>query len=244
MCNCNCFILWVYTTIAIVVILIFCHSKKVASEFIIKTKFITFKEKKDIEHDIFGENDNNECYLTPFEILNEITKDKKNAEYKLNELRNYYEKREEYFDEQHRDFLQKLSLYFQMYIFSWGYIGALIVFLLTGNNENAYTLMKNIHIIVIFLLLIVVHFIFFIQVLMALSFISDYTTDGKNSIFKNVLKEKFEYLKRIVQNKAYAYNCNDVLLEKIKATLKLTPIKFIVILFAITILATIIICNR
>lgn len=229
-------IVTIYLFLILFLFILFCNG--FFNQLKVKNKFITGEDKKIFELELFGENDSNLCNKPMLEILNELD------ENKLTELKGYYEKKEDDFESQHRDFINKANMYFQMYLLSWGYIGGLIIFLITGNKENAFPLINNIHVLVFFALLIAFHLIFFLQVLSALIFIPHYETDAKNSIIKNISKEKIEYLKRTVQNKAYAYNCNDLLLTNIKKTLIFTPVKFISVLILITVLAIIVVSNK
>jgi len=207
--------------------------------FKIKTSFISKKDKEIKELEIFGRDTEDYSNIFPLEELNRL-----NQETDINKLEllyEYYTRKESLFEEQHKAFTDKINCFFQLYLFSWGYIGGLIIYLLTGCNSSPFSYFKTVPSILVLSIIIFVHFIFSLQLMMASKFDSGYETDLKNYIFRNINKPEFDYMKKTVQDKAYAYNCNDLLLENIKKTLTNHHIKLIVVLFLISIYAILIV---
>lgn len=205
-----------------------------------KKDFLPVGKRKAIELELFEENEPNLPNIKPVQLLKKIKQKEK-----LQELKNYYIDKSKYFDEQYRDFLHKVNLYFQMYIFSWGYFGAAAVFLLTGNDAKPFKAAFDPSFLSCSFVLIILHLFYFYQVLNILCFTKGYKTDKDNFPFKYIAKSEIEYLKAFITNKAYFFNCNSLLLENIKIELKNTPIKFIIVLLLMTIqIITVVVLQR
>lgn len=205
-----------------------------------KMNFLPESKRKKIELELFEENEPSLLEIKPVQLFKKITQKEK-----LKELKDYYIDRTKYFDEQYRDFLHKVNLYFQMYIFSWGYFGAAAVFLLTGNGNKPFETVSNPSFLICVFSLIILHLYFFYQVLNILCFTKGYKTDKDNFPFKYIAKSEIEYLKAFIKNKAYFFNCNSLLLENMKIELKNTPVKFIIILLLVTIhIITVVVLQR
>lgn len=203
--------------------------------FKVKTSFISKKDKEIKELEIFGRDTENYSNIFPLEELNKLNQETDIK--KLELLNEYYIRKESFFEDQHKAFIDKVNCFFQLYLFSWGYIGALIIFLLTGSHDSSFQYFKTTPSILVLAIILFLHFIFSLQLIMASKFDSGYETDLTNYIFRNINKSEFDYLKKTIQDKAYAYNCNNLLLENIKKTLTNHHIKLIVVLFSISIYA-------
>lgn len=210
--------------------------------FKIKIDFITEDDKKIKELEIFGSDDESYANILPLNELNML--DTNNDISKLQILFDYYCKKENTFEDQHKAFVDKVNCFFQLYLFSWGYIGGLIIFLLTGCNSRSFTYFLTMPSLLMLSIILLCHFIFSLQLMIAVKFDSGYETDLTNYIFRNINKSEFEYLKKSVQDKAYAYNCNNLLLENIKKTLTNHHVKLAVILFLISVYAILLIYYR
>lgn len=226
-----------------IIILIACFllclfNNNIRETFKINTCFITRSEKKQFETDIFGYDDDENKKLPPFKVINKLNTNQ------LKELREYYEKKEDCFETEHQSFTNKANMFFQMYIFSWGYIGAAAAYLYKESLNGKYLLIHNSYILFITFLLITAHIIFFVQVICALTLDANYETDAKNCYFKNILLPEKDFLKRTVQNKTYICNCNYTLLHNIKKTLLQIHTKFSVVLILITLLFITIFINN
>jgi hypothetical protein len=214
-------------------------AKDFSNHFKVKTNFISQADKEIKELEIFGRDTENYSNIFPLEELNKL-----NQETDINKLEllfEYYTRKESFFEEQHKAFIDKINCFFQLYLFSWGYIGALIIFLLTGCHNNSFQYFKTIPSILILVIISLMHFVFSLQLIMASRFDSGYETDLTNYIFRNINKSKFDYLKKSVQDKAYAYNCNNLLLENIKKTLTNHHVKLMMVLFSISIYAIVLV---
>ncbi len=199
---------------------------------------LSSKEQKAFEVELFGENDDIKINKSPFEVLNSI------SEEKLEKLKHYYERQEEFFSADFRDFITKANIYFQMYLWGWGYVGALVIFLLSGYKDTCFPLVKNIHVEVCFLLLVLINLVFFIQITKAVLLMPAYQRESKNSVILNISLPNKDFLRRCVQNKAFVYNCNSKILYKVKRSVLWTPVKFIVVMALFTLLAMIVVYGR
>lgn len=207
--------------------------------FKINTNFISKQDKEIKAQEIFGNDNENYSNILPLEELNKLNQNTDIGKLKL--LNEHYTRKESFFEDQHKVFTDKVNSFFQLYLFSWGYIGGLIIFLLTGCNQYPFHYFKTPISLLILFLILLIHFIFSLQLIMASKFDSGYETDLTNYIFRNINKSEFDYLKKTVQDKAYAYNCNNLLLGNIKKTLTNHHIKLTMILFSISIYAIVLV---
>lgn len=225
-----------YILVIILIVLAYCLGAHKCFHF--QSVCLSKKDEKALEVELFGENDNLEIKESVFDILNSLSVNN------LKELKRYYERQEEFFNDEFRDFMTKANIFFQMYLWGWGYVGALVLFLLTGNTDKPFHLVTNINVDILFSVLVSINFIFFIQVIKTILFMPAYKKDSKNSVIKNISLSEKDFIRRCVQNKAYTYNCNSTILSNLKRCLLWTPIKFVVVMTLFTILAIVVVYGR